>query len=207
MTDHTTTQWEQDLETKIEKLVDRIVRRTTQAVESTVRDTERFERRVQRAAEKAGRQAQRAAARADRINEKIQRRAERGETPRMKHELRNLGLEIERQALTAVEAALRDLEQQLAEIDVDAITRRVEEHLTTIDVEGVSRQARDVMREASVEIQQALERRGYTAGDASIEPEPVSDEERLAVLQMVQNGTITAEEAETLLDALEGSNS
>ncbi len=57
-----------------------------------------------------------------------------------------------------------------------------------------------------MQIQKALERRGYVARDnVRPAPEPVSDEERLAVLRMVQSGTITAEEAETLLDAPEGS--
>ena len=36
-------------------------------------------------------------------------------------------------------------------------------------------------------------------------PDSVSDEERLTVLRMVQNGSITAEEAEQLLNSLEGS--
>ncbi len=197
----------EDLEPRIQELVERIVHKATSLVERTVHDTERMEERIHRAAEKARRQAERAEARAARLNEKIQRRAERGKSPRMKDELRNLGLEIERQALAAVESALREVEQQLAEIDVEAITKRVEERLAAIDVEGISRQAEQALREASVQIQQALERRGYVqrAGETRPAPEPVSDEERLAVLRMVQSGTISAEEAEMLLNALEGS--
>lgn len=207
MTEDTADRRQSDLETQIEQMVARIVERTTRFVENAVRDTSGVEQKVQRAAEKARRQAERAEDRAARINAKVQRRAERGKAPRKKDELRHIGLEVERQALLAVQSALREVEQQLSDIDVEAITRRVEAQLATIDAEGISRQAAEVMREASMQIQQAVERRGYAGGEAGAQPEPVSDEERLAVLQMVQNGTISAEEAETLLDALEGSRS
>lgn len=199
--------WDSELDARVQELVERIIRKATSVVEKTVHDTSRTEQRVQQAVENVRRQAERAEERAVRLNEKVQRRAERGKSPRMKDELRNLGLEIERQALVAVESALREVAQQLAEIDVEAITQRVQEHFAEIDVEAISQQAEQALRQASVQIQTAFERRGYVASETgtSPTPEPTSEEERLAVLRMVQSGTISAEEAETLLDALEGS--
>ncbi|MFQ5592904.1 MAG: hypothetical protein ACE5HA_02015 [Anaerolineae bacterium] len=208
MTEHAADRaWDSELDTRIQELVERIIRRATKVVEKTVRDTSRAEQRVQKAAEKVRRQAARAEERAARLNEKVQQRAEGGRTPYMKDDLRNLGLEIERQTLVAVEAALREVEQHLAEIDVEAITQRVQEHLADIDVETIGQHAEQALREASAHIQTAFERRGYRPGEggASPTPEPVSEDERMAVLRMVQSGTISAEEAETLLDALEGS--
>ena len=208
MTEHTASRaWDSEMDARIQELVERIVRHATSFVEKTVHDTSRAEQRVQQAAEKARRQAERAEERAARLNEKLQRHAERGKPSHMKDELRNVGLEIERQALIAVESALREVGQHLAEIDVEAITKRVQEHLAAIDVEAIGQQAEQAVREASVQIQAAFERRGYGSDDTSARPtpEPVSEEERMAVLRMVQSGTISAEEAETLLDAMEGS--
>ena len=202
MTEHTAKHWEQHLEARIPELVERVVKRATQYAERASRDTEHLELRIQRAAEKARRQANRAEARAARLNEKVQRKVENGKPSRMKDELRSLALEIEREALKAVESALR-------EIDVESVIKRVEEELSNVDVDGISRQAQDVLNEASAQVQVALERRGFVPkeGNATPTPEPVSDEERLAVLRMVQNGNISAEEAELLLNSLEGSAS
>jgi hypothetical protein len=206
MTEHTAHRYKYHFETRIPELVERVVHKASRFAESAARDTERLERRIQHAAEKARRQAERAEERADRLQKKIQLRIEKGESPRVKDELCSVVLEIERQALAAVETALREVEQHLSEIDVEAIVKRVEDELSKIDTGRIGREVQEAMREASTQVRVELKRHGFVASedDAKIRSEPVSDEERMAVLRMVQNGTITAEEAAMLLDSLEG---
>jgi hypothetical protein len=47
-------------------------------------------------------------------------------------------------------------------------------------------------------------RRSFNYGDVDAEQSPLSQEERLAILRMLEKGTITVEQAEDLLKALEG---
>ncbi len=89
-------------------------------------------------------------------------------------------------------------------------------------VEKAARRAEQKMRRAEIKIQQAghrahrahvranfeMGRRKWDGTPGSFPPgginEPVSDEERMAILKMLQGKKITAEEADKLLAALEG---
>jgi hypothetical protein len=206
MSKQTAHRWEYHFETRIPELVEQVVQKAGRFAETAVRDTDRLEERLQRAAEKARRQAERAEERAMRLEQKIRLRAEKGRAPRTKDELRTLALEIERQALAAVEVALREAAHHLSEIDVEAIVKRVEEGLSSLDIEAITRDACDALHEASAQMQVELKQHGFVADENKVETksEPVSDEEHIAVLRMVQNGTITAEEADMLLKSLEG---
>ncbi len=88
----------------------------------------------------------------------------------------------------------------------DQIRRKVE-----LTAQRAQRQADRAVRRADQKVRQA-ERHArrwnvnWSAGtnSATPAPEPVSDDERLSILKMLQDKKITAEEAEKLLAALEG---
>jgi len=108
----------------------------------------------------------------------------------------DLASQIESQVLAQLDLAEAQLDAQLSDLAAqlggtplpDEIRRRTQEHL---------QQARQRIRHKMVHLQGARQR--------AAEPhEPVSEEERLMILRMLQDGKITSEEAERLLAALEG---
>lgn len=209
MTEQSATHFGDEMwERQLEEMVQRLVRQAEVMAAWAAEQTERLNEHLHRMAERARRRAERAEAQAARMSARAARRAACHCHGGAEHELGSLGSRIERETMRAVERALRQMERELAQMDIEAVLRQVEESLAGIDIEGLTRQTEETIRSAAEQIQAALERRGYAA-ETGTPPrgEPVSDEERLAVLRMVENGIITAEEAERLLDALHGRRS
>ena len=108
----------------------------------------------------------------------------------------DLALQIESQVLAQLDLAEAQLDAQLSDLAAqlggtplpDEIHRRTQERL---------QQARQRIRHKMARLQGARQR-------AAKPHEPVSEEERLIILRMLQEGKITSEEAERLLAALEG---
>lgn len=96
------------------------------------------------------------------------------------------------EATRRAERKMRDAEQKI---------RRAE-----IKIQNAGRKARDGEHRARVNVDTGRWKWNMTPG--SVPPggisEPVSDEERMAILKMLQEKKITSEEAEKLLTALEG---
>jgi hypothetical protein len=92
----------------------------------------------------------------------------------------------------------RHVEQTTARAVKRAVeaTRRAERH--------VERQARRWTGKATLGQSWDFGPRGVTPSSGVPKPEPVSDEERMAILKMLQDKKITSEQAEQLLKALEG---
>lgn len=113
----------------------------------------------------------------------------------------------------AVEAhiaqAMAELEARLAEslgrMDRQIIGRRVEQAAEQARqaAERARREAERAAERARLRAEQA-ERRWQRASGQRPRPEPASDEERLRVLRLVEQGKITPEQAADLLAALEG---
>jgi SHOCT-like domain len=97
---------------------------------------------------------------------------------------------------TQIDTHLRGLEQHLGDLP-ERVRSRVERNINAAlrNVESAERHAR-----------QEAQRPGPTAltADKSISGEPVSEEERLAILKMLENGKVSVEQAQKLLSALEG---
>lgn len=109
------------------------------------------------------------------------------------------------------EAALEDLGAQI-ERQVDEalakMTARLEAGLGRVDVERATEKARCMAERAAEQARlraERAERRWQRASGREPRPRPaVTDEERLRVLRMVEDGKITPEQASELLMALEG---
>jgi hypothetical protein len=109
--------------------------------------------------------------------------------------LEDLGTQIERQVNEALASMARRLEASLGGMDVESATRRVER---------ATDEARRRAERARLRAERA-ERRWQRASGR--EPRPrkaATDEERLRVLRMVEDGKITPEQASELLAVLEG---
>jgi len=99
-----------------------------------------------------------------------------------------------------------------AEPEVERAHRRAREGVARLDVDRLTRQAEKAAQLGIAQAMEALEkalgrlRRFERVGVAEEEGAPPkgTDEERLAILKMVERGQITPEEGEMLLDALEG---
>jgi hypothetical protein len=111
----------------------------------------------------------------------------------------DLGLEIERQVNEALAKMTARLEASLSRVDVESVTRRVERA-----AEKARRRAERAAEQARMRAERA-DRRWQRASGRSPRAQPaVTDEERLRVLRMVEDGKITPEQASELLAALEG---
>jgi hypothetical protein len=92
------------------------------------------------------------------------------------------------------------LESGLARIDAEPIRRRVEEA-----TEEARRKAEQAAERARMRAERAERRWRRASGERPRpEPKPASDEERLRVLRMLEEGRLTPEQASELLAALEG---
>lgn len=117
------------------------------------------------------------------------------------------------QALEHLEASLHSLEEQLARLEQriaaaeldDDVRRRVE-----MRIERARRRGEAAMQRLRRRLLSRRRRAGHYREAREVEvdlrqAEPSdTDEERVMILQMLQDGKITPEQAEMLLDALEG---
>jgi len=118
-----------------------------------------------------------------------------------------------------LEERLTGLEEQLAE-KLSGLDEKIMEKAERVRARA-EKQTERAMRHAERAMRKSRKHGvRFTVGDRSLEfamprsttrptpaeppPEPVSDDERLMILKMVEAGQITVEEAETLLAALEG---
>jgi len=122
-------------------------------------------------------------------------------------DLDGLGVAIESRIAEAMEAVETRLDESLRRVSGDRFRRKVEQAAERAG-RAAERAADQVRREAEREAERArmraerAERRWKRVSGA---PEPdVSDEERLRVLRMVEEGKITPAQAADLLAALEG---
>jgi len=120
--------------------------------------------------------------------------------PAFATDLEGLGLEIEARIDEAMAELRARLEESLGRIDSEAIRRRV-----VRAAEQARRAAEREAERARLRAERA-ERRWRRASGRRGRPrrEPPSDEERLRVLRLVEQGKITPEQAADLLAALEG---
>lgn len=116
------------------------------------------------------------------------------------------GLDIDGLAQREIEKAMRRAQREIERAQEHA--QRMQEH-----VQRQARHAQERAERAARRAQEKLSRRsfrGYTPFGPEVPPSRrppkprVSEQEQLAVLKMLQEGKISAEEAETLLRALEG---
>lgn len=117
------------------------------------------------------------------------------------------------QTLERIEASLRSLEEQLDRLEERIAAAGLEDDIRR-HVELRIERARRRGEAAVQRLQRRLLRRHRRAGHRNEAREvevdirraetPPSDEERTMILQMLQDGKITPEQAEMLLDALEG---
>lgn len=122
-------------------------------------------------------------------------------------DLEDLGLVIESRIAEAMTELEARLEESLGRVDSEAIRRRVER-----SARRARQAAEQARRAAEREAQRArlraerAERRWQRATGQRPRPrrEPPSDEERLRVLRLVEEGKISPEQAADLLAALEG---
>lgn len=113
--------------------------------------------------------------------------------------LEDLGAQIERQVNEALATMAARLEASLGRADVESATRRVERA-----TEKARRKAERAAERARLRAERA-ERRWQRASGREPRPrQAATDEERLRVLRMVEEGKITPEQASELLTALEG---
>jgi hypothetical protein len=113
--------------------------------------------------------------------------------------LGDLGVQIERQVNEALAKMTARLEASLGGVDAETMTRRIERA-----TEKARRRAERAAEQARLRAERA-ERRWQRASGREPRPQPaVTDEERLRVLRMVEDGKITPEQASELLTALEG---
>ena len=130
----------------------------------------------------------------------VLRAMEPGQAFEMGIDLEGLGARIEWQVNEAVAELATRLESSLALADSEPIRRRVDEA-----TEQARRKAEQAAERARMRAERA-ERRWQRASGARTrpKPKPASDEERLRVLRMVEEGRLTPEQASDLLAALEG---
>jgi hypothetical protein len=128
------------------------------------------------------------------------RAMEPGQPYEMGVDLEGLGARIEWQVNEAMAELATRLESSLALADTEPIRRRVEQA-----TEQARRKAEQAAERARIRAERA-ERRWQRASGAAPrpKPKPASDEERLRVLRMVEEGRLTPEQASDLLAALEG---
>ncbi|MBU1749908.1 MAG: DUF4097 domain-containing protein [Chloroflexi bacterium] len=112
------------------------------------------------------------------------------------------GVDTERVTERATETAARvqvKLEQRLSEIDVDDLARKAEAAATA----GIARAQEAVNRALSRLEQEGILKRDAASRSTESVSNAVPNEEKLAILKMIETGRITAAEGEMLLDALE----
>lgn len=117
--------------------------------------------------------------------------------------------EIERNLAEQMARMSEQLEAKLSRIDHEAIRLKAERA-----AEKVRRQAERIAEQARLRAERSRRKWERAAGHPPTRPtppspphrkgEPVSDEERIMILRMVQEGKITAEEAAKLLKAMGG---
>lgn len=111
----------------------------------------------------------------------------------------DVGAQIEWQVNQAMAEMASRLESSLGHVDAEAIQRRVERA-----TERARRQAERAAEQARLRAERAERRWKRASGQKPPSDEPATDEERLRVLRMLEEGKITPEQASELLDALEG---
>ena len=114
-------------------------------------------------------------------------------------DLEGLGLEIEARIHEAMAEMEARLEESLRQIDSEALRRRVERA-----AEQARRAAERAAERARMRAERAERRWRRASGRPSPHREPPSDEERLRVLRLLEQGKITTDQAAELLAALEG---
>jgi hypothetical protein len=122
-----------------------------------------------------------------------------------------LGAQIEARIAEAMSEMGARLEESLGRVDSEAIRRRVE-RATEQALRQAGRATAQARRRAEREAERArlraerAERRWQRASGRRPRPtrEPATDEERMRVLRLVEEGKITPEQAADLLAALEG---
>jgi hypothetical protein len=114
--------------------------------------------------------------------------------------LEQLGAQIEWQVSEAMAALTTRLESSLGRLDPEPIQRKVQEA-----TEQARRKAEQAAERARMRAERAERRWRRASGERPrSRPEPASDEERLRVLRMVEEGRLTPEQASKLLAALDG---
>jgi hypothetical protein len=113
--------------------------------------------------------------------------------------LEDLGAEIERQVNEALATMATRLEASLGRVDVESGSRRVEQA-----TEKARREAERAAERARLRAERAERRWQRASGREPLPRQAATDEERLRVLRMVEDGKITPEQASELLTALEG---
>lgn len=113
--------------------------------------------------------------------------------------LQDLGAQIEWQVNEALARMATRLEANLGRLDAEAVTRRVERA-----GEEARRKAERAAEQARLRAERAERRWQRASGRGPRSQQVVTDEERLRVLRMVEDGKLTPEQASELLAALEG---
>jgi hypothetical protein len=113
--------------------------------------------------------------------------------------LEDLGAQIEWQVNQALATMATRLEASLSRIDVESVTRGAERA-----TDEARRRAERAAQQARLRAERAERRWQRASGREPQLQQTVTDEERLRVLRMVENGKITPEQASELLAALEG---
>lgn len=115
-------------------------------------------------------------------------------------DLEGLSAQIEWQVNEAVAKMTSRLEETLGQVDSAAVRERVDRA-----TEQARRKAERAAERARMRAERAERRWRRASGQPPrSQPEPASEEERLRVLRMVEEGRITPEQASELLAALEG---
>ncbi len=128
------------------------------------------------------------------------RSVEPGEAFGINAGLEELGARIEWQVNDAMAELATRLESSLGRWDPEPMRRKIEE--TT---EQARRKAEQAAERARMRAERAERRWRRASGERSQpQPKPASDEERLRVLRMVEEGLLTPEQASELLAALKG---
>jgi hypothetical protein len=126
-------------------------------------------------------------------------------------DLEGLGAQIEGRVAEAMMEMEARLEESLGRIDSDKIRRQAEQ-ASERTLRAAGRAAEQVRRAADREAERArlraerADRRWRRASGRRPRPrqEPATDEERMRVLRLVEEGRVTPEQAADLLAALEG---
>ncbi len=127
------------------------------------------------------------------------RQAGRPDTLERSAGLEDLGAHIEWQVNEALAQMASRMEASLGRVDAEAVKRRVER--TT---EEARRKAERAAEQARLRAERAERRWERASGRKARPKEAASDEERLRVLRMVEQGKLTPQEASEILAALEG---
>ena len=126
---------------------------------------------------------------------------ELGETFGIEAGLEDLGARIEWQVNDAMAELATRLEGSLGRWDPEPMRRKIQEA-----AEQARRKAEQAAERARMRAERAERRWQRASGERPRpQPQPASDEERLRVLRMVEQGQLTPEQASDLLAALEGS--